>query len=67
MVIYKDGDKTRFIAHLANEHGALFDVDYLLASSMMENDQKASVAVAVAVPSNAGEKEARAVWSSVWS
>ena len=43
-IIYKDGDKTRFKAHMNNEHGAFFDLDYLLASSMMEQDQKDTVA-----------------------
>merc|ERR1712183_147928 len=44
LVIYKNGDKSRFKAHLANEHGAFFDIDYLLASSLMEAEQKAEVA-----------------------
>jgi len=43
-IIYKDGDKARFKAHMNNEHGAFFDLDYLLASSMMEQDQKDTVA-----------------------
>jgi len=44
MVLYKDGDKSRFRAHMANEHGAFFDIDYLLASCMMEEGQKETVA-----------------------
>jgi len=44
MVIYKDGDKTRFRAHMNNEHGAFFDIDYLLASCLLEEDQKESIA-----------------------
>jgi len=44
MVIYKDGDKTRFKNHLNNEHGAFFDIDYLLASCLLENDQKEAIA-----------------------
>jgi len=47
LVIYKNGDKSRFKAHLANEHGAFFDIDYLLASSLMEAEQKAEVAKTV--------------------
>jgi len=35
---------------MANEHGAFFDIDYLLASSLMEDEQKAAVARAVDVP-----------------
>jgi len=47
MVIYKDGDKTRFRAHMNNEHGAFFDIDYLLASCLLEKDQKEAVAKTV--------------------
>jgi len=49
MVIYKDGDKTRFRAHMNNEHGAFFDIDYLLASCLLEKDQKEAVAKTVKV------------------
>lgn len=49
LVIFKNGDKSRFKAHLNNEHGAFFDIDYLLASSLMDNDQKAQVANTVNV------------------
>jgi len=44
MVIYKDGDKSRFKNHMNNEHGAFFDIDYLLASCLLERDQKEAVA-----------------------
>ena len=44
LVIYKDGDMTRFTSHLANEHGAFFDVEYLLASCFMAEDQKRAIA-----------------------
>eukprot|EP00092_Neocalanus_flemingeri_P034811 GFUD01037883.1.p1 GENE.GFUD01037883.1~~GFUD01037883.1.p1 ORF type:complete len:531 (+),score=144.30 GFUD01037883.1:113-1705(+) len=47
MVIYKDGDKSRFKNHMNNEHGAFFDIDYLLASCLLENDQKEAVAKTV--------------------
>jgi len=47
MVIYKDGDKSRFKAHMNNEHGAFFDIDYLLASCLLEKDQKDAVAKTV--------------------
>jgi len=47
MVIYKDGDKARFTAHMNNEHGAFFDIDYLLASCLLETDQKDAVAKTV--------------------
>ena len=46
-VIYKDGDKFRFKNHMNNEHGAFFEIDYLLASCLLENDQKAAVAKTV--------------------
>jgi len=42
-VLYKDGDLERFKAHLANQHGAFFDIDYLLASCFMEDSQKLDV------------------------
>eukprot|EP00092_Neocalanus_flemingeri_P027932 GFUD01030325.1.p1 GENE.GFUD01030325.1~~GFUD01030325.1.p1 ORF type:complete len:546 (+),score=126.14 GFUD01030325.1:93-1730(+) len=44
LVIYKNGDKSRFKAHLSHEHGAFFDTDYLLASCLMGAEQKAEVA-----------------------
>jgi len=44
LVIYKDGDMTRFSSHLANEHGAFFDVEYLLASCFMDENQKRVIA-----------------------
>jgi len=47
LIIYKDGDKQRFKAHLANEHGAFFDVDYLLASCFLEPAQKEAMAMSV--------------------
>ena len=43
-ILYKNGDKTRFKAHMNNEHGAFFDHDFLLASCMMEAEQKETVA-----------------------
>ena len=43
-VLYKDGDLSRFRAHLANQHGVFFDVDYLLASCFMDDDQKQAIA-----------------------
>ena len=46
-IIYKDGDKQRFRAHLNNEHGAFYDIDYLLASSLMDIGQKETVARSV--------------------
>jgi len=42
-VLYKDGDLERFKAHLANQHGAFFDIEYLLASCFMEDSQKLAV------------------------
>jgi len=43
-VIYKDGDITRFTSHLANEHGAFFDIEYLLASCFLDDSQKRAIA-----------------------
>merc|ERR1712173_549996 len=42
-VLYKEGDLARFKAHLANQHGAFFDIDYLIASCFMEDSQKLAV------------------------
>merc|ERR1711874_127839 len=42
-VLYKEGDLARFKAHLANQHGAFFDIDYLLASCFMEDSQKLAI------------------------
>ena len=43
-VLYKDGDLSRFRAHLANQHGIFFDVEYLLASCFMDDNQKQAIA-----------------------
>jgi len=51
LVIYKDGDKTRFRSHMNNEHGAFFDLDYLLASCMMETEQKETLSSTVTMAS----------------
>ena len=42
IIIFKEDDKTRFNSHMINEHGAFFALDFLLASSMMDEDQKAA-------------------------
>ena len=47
LVIYKNGDLTRFTAHLANEHGTFFDVEYLLASCFMDEDQKTAISSSI--------------------
>ena len=44
MIIYRDGDKLKFREHMRYEHGAFYDLDFLLASSLMETDQKESLA-----------------------
>jgi len=46
-IIYKDGDMTRFTAHLANEHGAFFDVEYLLASCFMDENQRDAISQSI--------------------
>merc|ERR1711973_187754 len=43
-VLYKDGDLSRLRAHLANQHGIFFDVDYLLASCFMDDSQRQAIA-----------------------
>jgi len=50
IVIYKDGDSTRFVNHMKSEHSAFFDMEYLLASCLMDTYQKASVAKTVKYP-----------------
>ena len=39
-ILFRDGDRSRFFAHMNNEHGAFFDLDYILASSLMDRTQK---------------------------
>ena len=46
-VLYKDGDLERFKAHLANQHGAFFDIDYLIASCFMEDSAKLKVSMPI--------------------
>jgi len=43
-VLFKDGDLERFRAHLANQHGVFFGIDYLLASCFMDDEQRTSIA-----------------------
>ena len=43
IILYKDGDKTIFKAHVKNEHRAFFDLDYLLVSSLMGQEQRISM------------------------
>jgi len=39
-VIYRNGDKMRFREHMRMEHGAFFDLDFLLASCLMDVQKK---------------------------
>ena len=56
-VSYKNGDKTRFEAHIKNEHGGYFDFDFLLAICMLDDYQKNLVVDAVGVKTMGGEDE----------
>jgi len=46
-VTYRDGDKMRFREHMRSEHGAFFELDFLLASCLMDVQAKDSWASTV--------------------
>jgi len=43
-VIYRNGDKMRFREHMRMEHGAFFDLDFLLAACLMDVQKKDELA-----------------------
>ena len=54
-ISYRDGDKTKFREHMRMEHGVFFDLDFLLASCLMDAEQKAKLARSV--PSRESKEE----------
>jgi len=42
-VIFKGGDRTRFVSHMQDNHGAFFELDYLLASCLMGEGERQEV------------------------
>eukprot|EP00092_Neocalanus_flemingeri_P021618 GFUD01023448.1.p1 GENE.GFUD01023448.1~~GFUD01023448.1.p1 ORF type:complete len:761 (+),score=210.60 GFUD01023448.1:49-2283(+) len=43
MVIYKKGDKTRFNNHMNNEHGVVFEIDFLFATCKLNEEERVKV------------------------
>ena len=43
VVAYRGGDATRFNNHMNYEHGAYFDIDFLLAACLMNNEERDAV------------------------
>ena len=43
VVQYKNSNKVRFVKHMENEHAAYFDLDFILATCFMDEDEKAAV------------------------
>jgi len=43
VVAYRGGDTTRFNNHMNYEHGAYFDIDFLLAACLMNNEERDAV------------------------
>ena len=43
VVQYKNNNKVRFVKHMENEHAAYFDLDFILATCFMDEDEKAAV------------------------
>ena len=43
MVQYRNRDNSKFIKHMENEHGAYFDLDFILATCFMDEDEKTAV------------------------
>ena len=40
---FQDGDMTKFTSHMANGHGAFFNLQYLLASCLMHDEHRDSI------------------------
>merc|ERR1712096_370786 len=40
---YKDKDSSRFESHMQSEHGAYFDLEFILAACLMDEDEKNAV------------------------
>ena len=40
---YKDKDSTRFEEHMQSEHGAYFDIEFVLATCFMDQEEKDAV------------------------
>ena len=43
VVAYRGGDSTRFNNHMNYEHGAYFDIEFLLAACLMNNEERDAV------------------------
>ena len=43
VVQHKNNNKVRFVKHMENEHAAYFDLDFILATCFMDEDEKAAV------------------------
>ena len=43
MIIYKKGDKSRFINHMNNEHGVVFELDFLFATCKLNENERIKV------------------------
>ena len=40
---YKNRDNAKFVKHMENEHGAYFDLEFILATCFMDEDEKKAV------------------------
>lgn len=43
MVTYRNQDNTRFVNHMQYEHGAYFDMEFLLAACLMDDEERKAV------------------------
>ena len=43
IVQYKNRDNAKFVKHMENEHGAYFDLEFILATCFMDEDEKKAV------------------------
>ena len=43
VVAYRAGDSARFTAHMHHEHGAYFDMEFLLAACLMNEEEREAV------------------------
>jgi hypothetical protein len=47
VVQYRDRDEAKFVKHMENEHGAYFDLDLILATCFMDQEEKQAVRMVI--------------------
>jgi len=59
MVAYRNLDSTRFAAHMNYEHGAYFDMEFLLAACLMDEEERKAVRNVMELKHKAQQEKAK--------